>query len=216
MYKYSLFLFIALAILNDSQAQTISNKSRSKIIAADFERIKDAIPEMENLYRMGTMHIKALQSNDSTAAFQIEETAYGDDIVADNQKEWKELISPAKKVENPSSIYMLISYTQKDKTLKVRPPKKDFYFPDYGVTWKLTVKKIKEKQTELVLTYESLSPEFKQKIDKEFKSDTYFKNVINKIAVNDKMLPIIENLLIKELRVDRDPPAPMAAPRLSN
>ena len=45
MYKYILTLFVALAILNDSQAQSVTDKSESKIRKVDLERPKDTIYE---------------------------------------------------------------------------------------------------------------------------------------------------------------------------
>jgi hypothetical protein len=73
----------------------------------------------------------------------------------------------------------------------------------------VTIKKIAEKETELLLNYKSLTPTFAAKIESEFKSDTYYNNKIVKITVNDqRMRHLINEVLINQMRVDKDFPAP--------
>ncbi|WP_120257618.1 hypothetical protein [Sphingobacterium detergens] len=54
-----------------------------------------------------------------------------------------------------------------------------------------------------------ISPTFAEKIQSEFEGDIYYKNKIVKIAVNDKpMRHLINEILINQMHVDRDYPAP--------
>ncbi len=99
--------------------------------------------------------------------------------------------------------------------MKVPPPRKVFFSPEYGVIWTLTLKKIAEKETEVVLNYKSLSPAFAEKIESEFESDTYYSHKIVKIDVNDKrMNHLIKEILINQMHVDRDYPAPTSRAQL--
>jgi hypothetical protein len=127
----------------------------------------------------------------------------------DNEKEYNKLIAAAAKDASKPSIHLLYTYSLKNKKLKVPPPRKIFFAPEYGVLWTLMVKKVAEKETEIVLHYKSLSPAFAEKIESEFESDTYYSHKIVKIDVNDKrMHHLINEVLINQMHVDRDYPAP--------
>jgi len=202
-------MLLLIAAAGSLRAQTVTTKLLPQRLAASFERVKEAIPDMSDQLVDSKMIVTALGSTDSTASFEIEEQGMSIETVVDNEKEYNKLVTAAAKDVSKPSIHMLYTYALKDKKLKVPPPRRTFFSPKYGVIWTLTVKKIAEKQTEIVLNYKSLSPTFANKIDSEFKSDTYYSHKIVKIEANDKrMRHLINEILINQMHVDRDYPAP--------
>jgi len=209
MRKYSGIMLFFIAAVGSLHAQTVTTKLVPQRLPASFDRVKEALPDMSGRFVDSKMQITALASTDTTASFEIEEQGISIETVVDNEKEYTKLVAAAAKDVSKPSIHMLYSYTLKDKKLKVPPPRKTFFSPEYGVIWKVTIKKIAEKETELLLNYKSLTPTFAAKIESDFKSDTYYNNKIVKIAVNDqRMRHLINEVLINQMRVDKDFPAP--------
>lgn len=209
MRKFSCIMLLFIAAVGSLRAQTLTAKLVPQRLGASFERVKESIPDMSGQSVNSKMKITTLGSTDSTASFEIEEQGISIETVVDNEKEYNKLVAAAAKDVSKPSIHMLYTYTLKDKKLKVPPPRKIFFSPEYGVIWTLTLKKIAEKETEIVLNYKSISPTFAEKIQSEFEGDIYYKNKIVKIAVNDKpMRHLINEILINQMHVDRDYPAP--------
>jgi hypothetical protein len=209
MRKFSCIMLLFIAAVGSLRAQTLTAKLVPQRLGASFERVKESIPDMSGQSVNSKMKITTLGSTDSTASFEIEEQGISIETVVDNEKEYNKLVAAAAKDVSKPSIHMLYTYTLKDKKLKVPPPRKIFFSPEYGVIWTLTLKKIAEKETEIVLNYKSISPAFAEKIQSEFEGDIYYKNKIVKIAVNDKpMRHLINEILINQMHVDRDYPAP--------
>lgn len=209
MRKYSCIMLLFIAATGSLRAQTVTAKSVPLHLAASFERVKEALPDMAGQFVDSKMKITALGSTDSTASFEIEEQGISIETVVDNEKEYNKLITAAAKDASKPSIHMLYTYSLKNKKLKVPPPRKIFFSPEYGVIWTLALKKIAEKETEIVLSYKSLSPAFAEKIESEFESDTYYSHKIVKIEANDqRMRHLIKEILINQMHVDRDYPAP--------
>jgi len=202
-------MLLFIAAVGSLRAQTLTAKLVPQRLGASFERVKESIPDMSGQSVNSKMKITTLGSTDSTASFEIEEQGISIETVVDNEKEYNKLVAAAAKDVSKPSIHMLYTYTLKDKKLKVPPLRKIFFSPEYGVIWTLTLKKIAEKETEIVLNYKSISPAFAEKIQSEFEGDIYYKNKIVKIAVNDKpMRHLINEILINQMHVDRDYPAP--------
>ncbi|WP_270090655.1 transcriptional regulator [Sphingobacterium sp. SYP-B4668] len=215
VHKYCLLLAIIVTALNNLQGQSIICKPASSILVAHFEQVRDAVPEMAELYREGEFRITSLGSNDSIATFQIEEKGRDHSFLAEDEKEFNKFLSSTNKTSLIPSIYMLTSYTLKKKNMKPPPPKKQFFFSEYAIIWNLRATKMNDKRTELLLTYVSLAPNFVTKIEQEFKSDIYYNNIIRKIVVNEKkMHKVITDLLVDELHVDQEPRPPVAPTRL--
>lgn len=210
MRKYVGVMLFFIAAAGSLHGQTLTTKLVPMRLAASFDRVKEAIPDMSGQFVDSKMKITTLGSTDSTARFEIEEQGISIETVVDNEKEYHKLVTAAAKDVSKPSIHMLYTYTLKNKKLKVPPPRKVFFSPEYGVIWTLTLKKIAEKETEVVLNYKSLSPAFSEKIESEFESDSYYSHKIVKIEVNDKrMNHLIKEILINQMHVDRDYPAPM-------
>lgn len=208
--KYCCIMLLLIAAASGLHAQTVTKKMLPQRLAASFERVKEAIPDISGQFVDSKMKITAIESTDSTASFEIEEQGISIETVVDNEKEYNKLVRAAEKDISKPSIHMLYTYTLKDKKLKVPPPRKIFFSPEYGVIWTLTVKKIAEKETELLFNYKSLAPTFAEKIESEFKSDIYYSNKIIKIEANDKrMRHLVNEILINQMHVDKDYPAPM-------
>ncbi|RKF36908.1 hypothetical protein BCY89_04365 [Sphingobacterium siyangense] len=209
MRKYVGIILFFIAAAGSLHAQTLTTKLVPMRLAASFDRVKEAIPDMSGQFVDSKMKITALGSTDSTARFEIEEQGISIETVVDNEKEYHKLVTAAAKDVSKPSVHILYTYTLKNKKLKVPPPRKVFFSPEYGVIWTLTLKKIAEKETEVVLNYKSLSPAFAEKIQSEFESDSYYSHKIVKIEVNDKrMNHLIKEILINQMHVDRDYPAP--------
>ncbi|MNM98431.1 hypothetical protein D3C81_1109620 [compost metagenome] len=209
MRKFSCIMLLFIAAVGSLRAQTLTAKLVPQRLGASFERVKESIPDMSGQSVNSKMKITTLGSTDSTASFEIEEQGISIETVVDNEKEYHKLVTTAAKDVSKPSIHMLYTYSLKNKKLKVPPPRKVFFSPEYGVIWTLTLKKIAEKETEVVLNYKSLSPAFAEKIESEFESDSYYSHKIVKIDVNDKrMNHLIKEILINQMHVDRDYPAP--------
>lgn len=209
MRKYLCIMLLFIAAVDALHAQTVTSKLLPIKLKASFERVKDAIPDMDGWYIDQDMEVKALAHTDTTATFEIQEKGLSTEILVDNEKEYNKLVAAAAKDVSKPSIYMLYNYKLKGKKTQFVPIKKSFLFPEYGFIWTLTVKKIAENETELSFAYKSLAPEFANKIESEFKSDTYYINKILKISVDDKrMRQRINDILINKMHVDRDYPAP--------
>jgi len=202
-------MLLFIAAVNGLHAQTVTSKLLPTKLKASFERVKDAIPDMDGWYIDQDMEVKALAHTDTTATFEIQEKGLSTEILVDNEKEYNKLIAAAAKDVSKPSIYMLYNYKLKGKKTQFVPIKKSFLFFEYGFIWTLTVKKIAANETELSFAYKSLAPDFANKIESEFKSDTYYTNKILKISVDDKrMRERINDILINKMHVDRDYPAP--------
>lgn len=209
MRKYLCIMLLFIAAANGLHAQTVTSKLLPTKLKASFERVKDAIPDMDGWYIDQDMEVKALAHTDSTATFEIQEKGLSTEILVDNEKEYNKLVAAAAKDVSKPSIHMLYNYKLKGKKTQFVPIKKSFLFFEYGFIWTLTVKKIAENETELSFAYKSLAPTFASKIESEFKSDTYYSNKILKISVDDKrMRQRINDILINKMHVDRDYPAP--------
>jgi hypothetical protein len=202
-------MLLFIAAVDGLRGQTVTSKLLPTKLKASFERVKEAIPDMPGWYIDQDMEITALEHTDTTAAFEIQEKGLSTEILVDNEKEYNKLVTAAAKDISKPSIYMLYNYKLKGKKTQFVPPKKSFLFFEYGFIWTLTIKKIAENETELSFAYKSLSPTFANKIESEFKSDTYYSNKILKISVDDKrMRHRINDILINKMHVDRDYPAP--------
>ncbi|MDR2274211.1 MAG: transcriptional regulator [Sphingobacterium sp.] len=209
MRKYLYIMFLFIVAPGSLCAQTVTTKVVPMHLAASFARVKEAIPTMSGQFVDSKMQITALGSTDTTAIFEIEEQGINIETLVDNEKEYNKLVLAAAKDVSKPSIHMLYNYAVKDKKLKLTPPRKIFFSPEYGLIWTVTIRKIAEKETELLLKYKSLAPTFAKKIDSEFEGDIYYKNKIVKIAVNDKrMRHLINEILINQMHLDRDYPAP--------
>ena len=209
MRNYPCVMLLFIAAVGSLRAQTVTSKLLPTKLKASFERVKEAIPEMAGWYIDKDMEITALAHTDTTASFEIQEKGLSTEILVDNEKEYNKLVAAAAKDVSKPSIHMLYNYSLKGKKTKFQPPKKIFFFPEYGLIWTLTIKKIAEKETELLFSYKSLAPIFANKIDSEFESDTYYSNKILKISVDDKrMRHRINEILINEMHVDREYAAP--------
>lgn len=209
MRKHSYITLLFIAVVGSLRAQTVTTKLVPIHLAASFDRVKEAIPDISDQLLDSKMLIRPLVSTDTTASFEIEEQGISIETLVDNEKEYNKLVSAAANDASKPSIHILYHYTLKDKKSRVKPPRKIFFFPEYGVIWTLTVRKIAEKETKIVLEYKSLASAFAEKIESEFKGDHYYNNKMVKIAVNDKrMRTLIEQILINQMHVDRDYPAP--------
>ncbi|WP_286856883.1 MULTISPECIES: transcriptional regulator [Sphingobacterium] len=209
MRKYSCIMLLFVAAMVSLRAQTVTTKLVPSKLKASFERVKEAIPDMTGQYLDTKMQITPLAHTDTTASFEIEEGGLNIEILVDNEKEYNKLVAAAAKDVSKPSIHMLYTFSLKAKKLKVPPPKKNFFFPEFGLIWTVTIKKIAEMETELLFSYKSLAPEFAKKIESEFESDVYYNNKIIKISVNDKrMRHLFNEILINNMHVDRDYPAP--------
>ncbi|MEN5086093.1 transcriptional regulator [Sphingobacterium faecium] len=209
MRKYLCIMLLFIAAVDGLRAQTVTSKLLPTRLKASFERVKDAIPDMDGWYIDQDMEVKALAHTDTTASFEIQEKGLSTEILVDNEKEYNKLVAAAAKDVSKPSIYMLYNYKLKGKKTQFVPIKKSFLFPEYGFIWTLTIKKIAENETELSFSYKSLTPTFANKIEQEFKGDTYYSNKILKISVDDKrMRQRINDILINKMHVDRDYPAP--------
>lgn len=209
MRKYLCIVLLFIAAVNGLRAQTVTSKLFPTKLKASFERVKEAIPDMPGWYIDQDMEVKALALTDTTATFEIQEKGLSTEILVDNEKEYNKLVAAAAKDVSKPSIYMLYNYKLKGEKTQFVPIKKSFLFPEYGFIWTLTVKKIAANETELSFAYKSLALEFANKIESEFKSDTYYTNKILKISVDDKrMRQRINDILINKMHVDRDYPAP--------
>ncbi|WP_411973889.1 transcriptional regulator [Sphingobacterium sp. Lzh-3] len=210
MRKYVGVMLFFIVAAGSLHGQTLTTKLVPMRLAASFDRVKEAVPDMSGQFVDSKIKIIALGSTDSTARFEIEEQGISIETVVDNEKEYHKLVTAAAKDVSKPSIHMLYTYSLKNKKLKVPPPRKVFFSPEYGVIWTLMLKKIAEKETEVVLNYKSLSPAFAEKIENEFESDTYYSHKIVKMDVNDKLMNhLIKEILINQMHVDRDYPAPM-------
>jgi len=202
-------MLLFIAAVDALHAQTVTSKLLPTKLKASFERVKEAIPDMPGWYIDQDMEVKALAHTDTTATFEIQEKGLSTEILVDNEKEYNKLVAAAAKDVSKPSIYMLYNYKLKGEKTQFVPIKKSFLFFEYGFIWTLTVKKIAENETELSFAYKSLAPTFANKIESEFKSDTYYTNKILKISVDDKrMRERINDILINKMHVDRDYPAP--------
>lgn len=209
MRKYLCIMLLFIAAANGLHGQTVTSKLLPTKLKASFERVKEAIPDMDGWYIDQDMEVKALAHTDSSASFEIQEKGLSTEILVDNEKEYNRLVAAAAKDVSKPSIYMLYNYKLKGKKTQFVPIKKSFLFPEYGFIWTLIIKKIAENETELSFAYKSLAPEFAKKIESEFKGDTYYINKILKISVDDKrMRERISDILINKMHVDRDYPAP--------
>ncbi|MNG84366.1 hypothetical protein D3C87_687990 [compost metagenome] len=207
--KYSCVMLLFIAAVGSLHAQTVTSKLLPTKLKASFERVKEAIPNMTGRYIGSERQITALAHTDTTATFEIEEGDISIEILVDNETMYNKLVAAAANDVSKPSIHMLYTSALKDKKLKVPPPKKIFFFPEFGLIWTVTIKKIAEKETELLFSYKSLAPKFAKKIENEFESDTYYNNKIIKISVNDKRMRYLFNeILINDMHVDRDYPAP--------
>lgn len=212
--KYSCVMLLFIAAAVSLRAQTVTSKLLPTKLKASFERVKEAITDMPGWYIDKDMEITALAHTDTTASFEIQEKGMSTEILVEDEKEYNKLVAAAAQDVSKSSIHMLYSYSLKNKKLKVRPPKKSFFFLEYAILWTVTIKKIAEKETEVLFSYKSLAPKFANKIDSEFESDSYFNNKILKISVNDmRMRHRINEILINKMHVDRDFPDPVGIPR---
>lgn len=209
MRKYSCIMLFFIAVVGSLPAQTLTAKLVPMRLAASFDRVKEAIPDISDQFVDSKIQITALGSTDTTAIFEIEEQGISIETLVDNEKEYNKLVAAAAKDVLKPSIHMLYTYSLKGKKSKILPPRKVFFSPEYGLIWTLTIKKIAEKETELLLKYKSLTSEFSKKIDSEFEGDSYYKNKIVKVAVNDqRMRHLIKEILINQMHVDRDYPVP--------
>lgn len=209
MRKYLCIMLLFIAAADGLRAQTVTSKLLPTKLKASFERVKQAIPDMDGWYIDQDMEIKALAHTDSTAIFEIQEKGLSTEILVDNEKEYNKLVAAAANDVSKPSIYMFYNYKLKGKKTQFVPIKKSFLFPEYGFIWTLTIKKIAENETELSFSYKSLTPTFANKIEREFKGDTYYSNKILKISVDDKRIrQRINDILINKMHVDRDYPAP--------
>ncbi|WP_286895857.1 MULTISPECIES: transcriptional regulator [Sphingobacterium] len=209
MRKYLCIILLFIAAAGSLRAQTLTAKLVPLRLAASFERVKESLPNMAGQFVDSKMKITALESTDSTASFEIEEQGISIETVVDNEKDYNKLVAAAAKDVSKPSIHLLYTYILNNKKLKVPPPRKIFFAPEYGVLWTLIAKKVAEKETEIALHYKSLSPAFAEKIESEFESDSYYSHKIVKINVNDKrMRNLINEVLINQMHVDRDYPAP--------
>ncbi|WP_293937113.1 transcriptional regulator [Sphingobacterium sp. UBA5996] len=209
MRKYCCILLLLAAVVGNVQAQIVTTKLLPQRIPAGFDRVKEAVSDISGRNGDSKIQVTPLAATDTTATFEIEEQGLSIETVVDDEKKFNKLVAEAAKDVSKPSIHILHTYTLKDKKLKVPPPRKIFFSPEYGVTWTLTLKKIADKETELVLNYKSIAPAFAKKIELEFESDTYYNNKIVKIAVDDiRMRHLIREILIDQMHVDRDYPAP--------
>lgn len=193
-----------------AHAQSKQIQLPSMILKADFERVKDAIPDLAKRYRKGSLQIKALTYTDSTASFEIREGGEGYDFIVDDEKKFNKIVEQAKNDPDKPSIHILYGYELKDKSLTVKPPKKPFFFTSYTVVWELTLRKMGQKETFLKIIFKEWTKEFIKNIQSEFDQDTYYENRIIKSAVDDlKMRHVIKHILLDELHVEQDYADPM-------
>ncbi|UZJ64654.1 transcriptional regulator [Sphingobacterium sp. KU25419] len=202
-------MLLFIAAVDGLRAQTVTSKLLPTRLKASFERVKEAIPDMPGWYIDQDMEVTALAQTDTTAIFEIQEKGVSIEILVDNEKEYNKLVVAAAKDVSKPSIHILYNYKLKGKKTEIVPPRKIFFFPEYGFIWTLNIKKITENETELLFSYKSLAPKFAKGIESEFKRDTYYNNKIIKISVDDKrMRQRMNEILINEMHVDRDYPAP--------
>lgn len=206
MNKYSL-IFISLIIATGKLCgQTTGPEFYSVKLMASFDRVKNAIPEL--VARLGKSNLPSfgtLYENDSSAAYNITERNTNPHLLVDSEKEYEKLLADAKTDPYSPSIYMLYKGEPKDKTTMVLPPKKPVSISAYGLVWMVTIKKIGEKETNLLVTYKGEAKTFSEKIRREFESDIYYDKKIVKSAVDDRRVRnMISDILLKELRVDQE------------
>jgi len=137
MRKYLCIILLFIAAAGSLRAQTVTTKLVPLRLAASFERVKESLPNMAGQFVDSKMKITALESTDSTASFEIEEQGISIETVVDNEKDYNKLVAAAAKDVSKPSIHLLYTYTLKNKKLKVPPPRKIFFAPEYGVLWTL-------------------------------------------------------------------------------
>lgn len=209
MRQYCSILLLLAALVGNVEAQIVTTKLLPQRIPAGFDRVMEAVSDISGRNGDSKIQVTPLAATETTATFEIEEQGLSIETVVDDEKKFNKLVAEAAKDVSKPSIHILHTYTLKDKKFKVPPPRKIFFSPEYGVIWTLTLKKIADKETELVLNYKSIAPTFAKKIELEFESDTYYNNKIVKIAVDDiRMRHLIREILINQMHVDRDYPAP--------
>jgi len=206
MNKYALIVVIFLVAVSRLSGQNSGPEFYSVKLMASFDRVKEAIPELAA--RLGKSNLSSLTTiyeNDSSAAFEITERNTNTQLLVDNEKEYERILSEAKTDPYKPSIFMLYEYELKDKTASVIPPKKIPSILAYGLVWTLTIKKIAEKETNILIRHKGQDKAFSEKIRREFESDKYYDIKIVKSAIDDvRMRNMIRDILLKELQVDQD------------
>jgi len=206
MNKYALIVVIFLVAVSRLSGQNSGPEFYSVKLMASFDRVKEAIPELAA--RLGKSNLSSLTTiyeNDSSAAFEITERNTNTQLLVDNEKEYERILSEAKTDPYKPSIFMLYEYELKDKTASVIPPKKIPSILAYGLVWTLTIKRIAEKETNILIRHKGQDKAFSEKIRREFESDKYYDIKIVKSAIDDvRMRNMIRDILLKELQVDQD------------
>ncbi|WP_104381760.1 hypothetical protein [Sphingobacterium sp. HMA12] len=206
MNKYALIVVIFFVAVSKLSGQNSGPEFYSVKLMASFDRVKEAMPELAaRLGKSNSSSLTSIYENDSSAAFEITERNTNTQLLVDNEKEYERLLSEAKTDPYKPSIYMLYEYELKDKTASVIPPKKPLSIIAYGLVWTLTIKKIAEKETNIVIRYKGEAKAFTEKIRRESESDAYYNIKIVKSAIDDlRMRNMVRDILLKELRVDQD------------
>lgn len=206
MNKFAIIVVIFFAAISRLSGQNSVPEFYSVKLMAGFDRVKAAIPELAaRLGKSESPSLTSIYENDSSAAFEITERNTNNQLLVDNEKEYERLLSEAKTDPYKPSIYMLYEYELKDKTASVIPPKKPLFISAYGLVWTLTIKKIAEKETNILIRHKGQDKAFSEKIRRECESDKYYDIKIVKSAIDDvRMRNMIRDILLKELQVDQD------------
>lgn len=207
MFKYLFSFLFAFSIVDSTlSAQTIINKTTTKRINGHYEKVKEAIPLVTELdFSTHELSITPIASNDSVATFKVIEKSTNCAGIVFDKKELNEQLASDGTAR--ASIYMVVSSRPKTKDVNPILQRRFYLLTDdyYAVIWNLSVKKAGDKQTDLILTYESLTSDYKTKLAKELKEDNYHKYSIGTIAVTNKLLREMEKELKDKHFINQDP-----------
>jgi hypothetical protein len=107
MRKYVGIMLFFIAAVGSLHAQTLTTKLVPMRLAASFDRVKEAIPDISGQFVDSKMKITALGSTDSTARFEIEEQGISIETVVDNEKESHNLVTAAAIDVSKPSLHIL-------------------------------------------------------------------------------------------------------------